>query len=232
MGTCTDYTVEQIKEKFAEFELYIPVCTLNNGVTEVNSITLGEYTFDKNYELNLSIGNDNHIVDRGFYVNNGILYVAYPIMAFESINEKQILVDGVSYDITGVDETVLGDLTIESVAYQNGASSVITPVEGTNGAYNATVKEGDKGVKIVYADADADDVILIRTVSDGKIYYSYTLPDSVDGQNVLLLYIVTYTTNPAEIADKFNNATVTYYTYIAGKGFNEMTINITLDIAE
>lgn len=215
LGKKTNYTVAQIKAKITNFNYYVEVGTVEN-VDKVESISFGNLKFTADQEFYLSIGNSNQIVDKAFYVEEGKLYVAAPIVAFEAIENAKIKINDAEFDFD-LDVTAKS-VKFTNVAFNAGLQSSATKVSDTE--YNLSIKSGTEYVGLYYEGAKADDVIITKRILDGQLNgYGMVKPLNTANGYCSYLYPVGWVEDFSKVnTEKFDGATYDYYVYIIDQG--------------
>ena len=225
LGKETDYTVAQIQEKIEGFEYYVEVGTIYN-IDTVNTISFNGFEFASDQIYYLSIGNDNFIKDKVFYVQDGKLYVAAPIVTFEAVEHTTIKVN---------DNEFAFDLAIETQPIEitdvkfNGSNNTVE--ETGDNAYTLNIKSGTEFVGLFYEEAEANDVVIIKhALNDGSVSYSLTTLDNTAYGYCLGFYPVGWVVDMADVNyEKYQGSTWDYTLYIVNKGVTanmDLTINI------
>ncbi len=225
LGIETEYSVAQIKEKKSDFNYYVRVGDIY--FADLDSVKIGNVTITKDQTIQLSIGNSNYIVDKAYYIENNGLYVAAPIMAFETVISNSIEINESQYTLT-LDTVVNSTLTISNVLF-SGSNNTVTK----NGEeYNASIVNGTEALGVIYEGAANGDVILRRSMyidSSGDGYglgYGFTEGETLDGVNCgYWLYLTSYTNDTSQLLP-WDNTKAKYSVYVVGKGVFEIVINI------
>ena len=229
LGTETTYSVEQIQSKVADFEYYVEVGTIKN-INEVKSISLNDTSFTENQTFYLSIGNANQLLDRVYYVEESKLYVAAPVVAFETVDNAKIKINNNEFNFD-LDVTT-EQINLTNVAFNTGANNTASKVSDTE--YNLTIKSGTEYAGLYYDGASTSDTIITKRMLNG-VLNGYGILNPYNGTNgpCSYLYPVGWQTNPADIdVEKFDGSTFDYSLYIANKHtLANVTLNITIDLA-
>lgn len=237
-ATQKSYTVQEIKAKggdYADFTYYVELGTLEN-FGNVASINFNGTAYKSNDNVfKLSVGNDNFIVDNAYYVDSANkLYVAAPVIAFETTLSSKIKINDKEFDINF--EPATASLNVTGAKFQTGSKSSIVRVGETN-EFNATIKDFNKWIEFGYSNSASTDVFLTKKVLDGKLLsYGFTVvDDSADGY--VLAFYPNYKSNPTEaeyneIRTKLDGKTLDYFIYCAGKGSAKLKINYTIPAYE
>ncbi len=226
LGNSKTYTLAEVQEKFADFNYYVELGTLQN-YGQVLSIGFGDLVLESDKDYYLSIGLNNFILDKLFYVEDSKLYVAFPVVGLEYVNNAEIKINQTPFATES--DASIAQLNINKVQFRTGATSTITPVAGNE--YDVVIKEGDKWLEIYYEGASQDDILFgKRFLNDGTPFYSISMPELIGDEYCATKYLVNYTTDPTQINDEFHEATTTHYTYVVGKGVIALKTNITLDV--
>ena len=228
LGKEQKFTVAQIKEKVADFEYYVEIGSIEK-VDEVKSVSFGDATFEKDQVFALSIGNSNFIEDKAFYMNEGKLYIAAPIMAFESVNTTKIKINDSEFALDL--EVTATDKTFTDVKFQAGSTNTATKNEN---AYDLVFNDAKTYLELYFEGAESTDVVLTKKVSKTtesvkSVSYGLTKLENTEG-NPLGLYPIKYNAEgiTAEMIENSDNTTTEYSAYVAGKGIFKATLNLDL----
>ena len=179
------YTVAQFQELVDGFEFYTEL-----GETKyesVNSIKLGDTLFEADDLVTVSMGNARYVKDKAYFVKDGKLYAAAPIVLVEISENIALEVNGDKYEIEGAelppDTTVLD-------AFWNGGTNGIA-VDGD--VYTAIFNDDSATHFLAFEfGVDADHYLTKKTYYKGNgvigASYGYTAADVVDGRHVLGFY--------------------------------------------
>lgn len=231
-GTSTSYSVAQIKGKDTDFNYYVKIGSVAN-FDSVDSLTINGSTFTKTQSFELSVGKNNKINDKCFYVTDNNLFVAAPIIAFETVNASKIKVNDVEFDFNLNTTAEAG--TITSVAFEDNTNSCIVE----QGAYNLTFNNANKYLKFYYANATANDVILTKKVlsnsqntnKNGVVNYGLTKTENLGANDTPLGYYPIGWSNSltAQHATDYDGATMNYSFYVNGKVYSA-TLNYIISL--
>lgn len=228
LGTETTYSVEQIQNKIADFEYYVEVGTIKD-INEVKSISLNDTSFTENQTFYLSIGNANQLLDKVYYVEESKLYVAAPVVAFETVDNAKIKINNNEFNFD-LDVTT-DQINLTNVAFNTGANNTASKVSDTE--YNLTIKSGTEYAGLYYDGASTSDTIITKRMLNG-VLSGYGIVNPVNGSNGACSYFypVGWVENPAEINyKKFNDATFDYSLYIVNQQkLANVTLNINVDV--
>ena len=115
----------------------------------------------------LSIGNNSFVHENYYYLDNGTLYVAFPILLLESVKLEDVIINNSSVSnlvITGT--KVVGEGTIQ----------------GSHGNYIAKITKRNSYLDFGLQDVEANDIILSKKIRDGVLSYGFIKADEqVDG---------------------------------------------------
>lgn len=224
LGKGTTYSVSQIKDKISNFNYYVEIGTIKN-ISDVKSISLGNLKFTKAQEFDLSIGNNNKIKDKVFYVENEKVYVAAPIIAFETINNAKIKINDNTFDLN-LNNTASA-LEFNKVAFQNGSTNTIS--KKSNSEYDISLNNFTTWLGFYFEGATQNDVILTRKILNGNLNgYGLTATENATDYP-LAFYPAGYHANPNDVSADYNNATMNYSAYIVNKGIANVRLNYTLE---
>lgn len=230
LGTKTTYSVEQIQNKVADFEYYVEVGTIKD-INEVKSISLNDTSFTENQTFYLSIGNANQLLDKVYYVEESKLYVAAPVVAFETVDNAKIKINNNEFNFD-LDVTT-DQINLTNVAFNTGANNTASKVSDTE--YNLTIKSGTEYAGLYYNGASTSDTIITKRMLNG-VLSGYGIVNPVNGSNGACSYFypVGWVENPAEInCEKFDGATFDYSLYIVNQQkLANVTLNIDVDIVK
>lgn len=228
LGTETTYSVKQIQNKVADFEYYVEVGTIKD-INEVKSISLNDTSFTENQTFYLSIGNANQLLDKVYYVEESKLYVAAPVVAFETVDNAKIKINNNEFNFD-LDVTT-DQINLTNVAFNTGANNTASKVSDTE--YNLTIKSGTEYAGLYYDGASTSDTIITKRMLNGELN-GYGIVNPVNGSNGVCSYFypVGWVKNPAEINyKKFNDATFDYSLYIVNQQkLANVTLNINVDV--
>lgn len=229
LGKETNYTVAQLKAKITDAEYYVELGTVE-FIGNLNTLKIGEITFASTEEYPMSIGNNNFIVDKAFYVEDGKLYIAAPILVFEAQGNNKIELNGKEF-IVNFNQTM--SYVAVSELKHRGTGNSVTKVADSVNKYNVTLSDAKSYLEIHYLDSASTDVVVARKYINGKVTYGLTAVENetVDGtQNIHLgLYTVGWYQNFNDVPAENNGATMIYSFYVVGKGMATVELNITLN---
>jgi hypothetical protein len=215
-GSSTHYSVAEIKEKDSDFQYYVKLGSIEN-IDVVDSFTLNNTTFNKTQKFELSIGNNNKINDLCYYVKNGELFVAAPIIAFETVNTTKIKINDVEFDFDLANTAETGSI----IAFSS-QDTINNTYDVQNEEYYLTLKNANRYFMFEYEGATAGNVVLTKKVISGTtdgskdaVKYGLTLNDGPN--NTLALYPIDYAATPNPV---FNGSQMDYSFYANGKVFN------------
>ncbi len=230
LGTNTKYSVSQIKTNDQDFVYYVEVGKLSN-IDEVSSIAIGDVTFEADQTFNLSIGNANYIEDKCFYEEEGKLYVAAPIVAFETVNNGKIKVNDneFSFNLDKIAETN----SFTSAAFSSGSTNAVTNNE--DGSFDLEMKDAKTYLALFFNNAAASDVVLTKKVVknsgnaniNGKVNYGLTKVENYEGYP-LGFYPIGYSEGALSesFTTSYDGATIEYQAYVLNKGIFTAMLNI------
>jgi hypothetical protein len=234
------FTLQQMKDTMAtmgnliptelqNFKYYVEVGELDE-IDDIDSITLGS-KFNKDQAFKLSLGNNSHLEAKAFYEDDDKIYVAAPVLVFETVNLDKIKINDIEFDFDMQVEVNVSNFT--NVVFQEDAYSTIGQVNESK--YNIDFREANKYIKLSYAGVNEDDILLTKKVVIGSSVASvntvnYGLTD-LEG-TVLGLYPIGYSDDgiTQEHIDKFDGATMYYSAYVLGAGVYSVTLNFNLDL--
>ena len=230
-GTSTQYSVAQIKQKDTDFNYWVKIGAIEN-FDAVDSITINGTKFTKAQKFELSFGKNNKINDLCYYVDEGDLYVAAPIIAFETVNGTKIKVNDVEFDFNLNTTATAG--AIISVAFQDSSNTA----ETNYNEYNLTFNNANKYLAFEYAEATANDIILTKKVMSGSdnpekntVSYGITKTDVAGGKNILGLYPIGWSSSALtqQYVTNFDGAKMDYSFYVNGKVY-QAVLNFTINL--
>lgn len=219
-------------------DYYVEVGTMKD-ISTVSSITLGGVTYEDgsaNETFRLSIGNSNFIVEKAFKTNGNKLYIAAPILAFESTNSNQIKINNSTFDFNV--ENPVENLEIESVGFHMLKGQTQTPNSYEEAApsddfdYLLTFNNSVEVFCLFYEDAAAEDVILTRKVSNGNLQsFGLTGPDKIgDDYYCLAYYPIGHNENFVEVdKESLEGNILDYKLFVQNKGTATVRMKITFE---
>ena len=219
------YTVEELKTIITEFDYYIEIGEVKY-IQTISSITLGSTTLEKDQVVSVSLGMNNFVNDKGFIVENNKLYIAAPVLLFETQSNNMLSINGKEFRLNLTSK--VKQLAVADVTY-GGVGNTATAVDGKYNEYDLVVStaSGSSYLEIYYSNASADDVIVTRKDNDGIISYGITSVENKTG-NPLGFYVVGYYSNPNDIPTKYEGMALNYSFYVVGKGITTIIFNIDL----
>lgn len=230
LGTETTYSVEQIQNKIADFEYYVEVGTIKD-INEVKSISLNDTSFTENQTFYLSIGNANQLLDKVYYVEESKLYVAAPVVAFETVDNAKIKINNNEFNFD-LDVTI-DQINLTNVAFNTGANNTASKVSDTE--YDLTIKSGTEYAGLYYNGASTSDTIITKRMLNGELN-GYGIVNPLNGSNgpCSYFYPVGWVENPADINyEKFDGATFDYSLYIVSQHkLANVKLNVDVDIVQ
>ena len=222
-GTAKFYSVEQIQELIPNFSYYVKLGKINN-FNEIKHISFGDQTFDANDKFDLSIGNNNFIQDKYFYISEESIYVSAPIIVFEALNGNKVQINNKSFDIFY--ENNVDEISFSRIAFENGTTNAVEKVDNTE--YNLTLSDATTYLQLYYDDAEANDIVITKKTRNNALQgYGLTKVENVEGYP-LGYYPVGYSTDFNDISADINNSSIVYQAYIVGKGIATVTLNISV----
>lgn len=222
------YTVAEAKEEISDFtQYYVEIGTLKH-VKEVNSITLGDVKFEKDQTISLSVGNSKTIKDKAYYVEDNKLFLAGPVVLFETANVNKITINDTEVDFNI--QPAVATINYTKVDYLYSTTSTIEKVENKDNEYNAIIRQANYAslLGFYYEGATADDVVLTRRMANGR-FNGYGLTDvEPETDYPLGCYFYNYVSdgNVDNVTASYDNVTWNYRAYIIGKGVANATVNV------
>lgn len=222
------YSVEEIQNEISNFNYYVEAGTVEN-VEDVESVMLSQTNFGKDDEFSLSIGLNRFIKDKAFFVEDDKLFIAAPIVAFESVNNAKIVINEVENDFSSI----------------NAKKEMFTSLSftGTGNTVEKGAKEGewdlnmtnryDSYLELFYEGAEANDIVLTRKNNGNNISYGLTEVEKTEGNPVGYYPIGWGETISQDVVDNFNGKQIEYSAYIVGEEkVLTAKLNITVETAE
>lgn len=234
LGTSTTYTISTLNEKFeqrktelqnqgnttlantktplSENDIYCLVGTTSD-IEKIESITLGGETFKSTDDFSVSIGNSNFLKDKAFLFKDNKLYIASPIIAFETTKTAKIKINNTEYSIK---------TTPASQAKEFNQAVVKGSTKGSlckyeNNKFEVSVKDGTTMLCLGFDGLEKTDKAVTKKYINGN-FDSYGLTTMESDNGKIGLYMTNYKTNPSEInATKYGNVNWTYKAYILNK---------------
>lgn len=226
LGEDNDYTFDELAEKVADIQYYIEIGTLSH-ITEISALQFGETVFTNGQIVEVSIGYDNQLKDKAFFIKNGKLYVSATILVFEAQGIDSIKINGKEFDFNLTN--ALRRVSVSGVNYR-GTGNSAEEVTGKYNEYNLTISAADDYLEIFYANASETDMILTKKVNGDVVRYGMTGVVVETEGNPLGWYPVRYYTDFKDVPRELDNTTTEYSFYVIGKGVATLTFNI--DLAE
>lgn len=203
----------------ADYNYYVDVGTLNAKFGEVTSIKLGDQTFESDQEVELSVGNNSFIVEKAFYVENNKLFVAAPVIAFETRANSKIVINNKEFSL-GLNPFT-DSKAVTGVAFKNESDGTVAQVE-ESAEYNVQVNAVTSWLKIEFEGAEENDIAITKKVKDGQLnsYGIVTMDDASTNPHIGF-----YPVTPSQV-DGLEPFTFNYSAYVVGKGIVEVKLNI------
>ena len=225
----TEFTLEEMLADsqfqafpgFSEFTYYVEIGTVAN-VTSVDSITVGS-KFVKDQTFELSIGRNNHLTAKVYYVEDNKVYVAAPVVVFEAVNLAEIKINDTKFDVDTELTAVAG--SVETIAFETASSTVVA---GENaGEYDVVVKEANNPILLTFAGVTSEDFVVVKKVIGDEVSYAIS---EVRASDKLAVYPVPYSAEPlTEAYDAYNGTTREYSIYVLDGSVYTITLNIEID---
>lgn len=235
LGSSTKYRVEEIKAIDNDFVYYVNIGTVKN-IEDVETVAFGDESFSKDQIFDLSIGNSNFISDKCFFEEDNKLYIAAPIVAFETVNNAKIKINNNEFDFNF--NKTANVLEFTNVEFSSGSTNTLA--KNNDGSYNLQFKDANSYLNLYYDNASANDVVLTkkRVSNSGnenineKVSYGLTKVESTTG-NPLAFYPIGYSINALTDAHKtaYDGAVMTYEVYVKDKGISSATFNYDVILA-
>lgn len=220
-----NYTLAEIQELIPGVEFYVKAGTFKN-IDKINKISLGGYTFTAGDDTQLSIGNNNFIIDDAFKVDGDKLYIAANIVAFEAVSSDKIKLNDKEFDFRVADRA--SALNITNVAFRDTTNTVTHVADKTN-AYSMNITNGTNSLLIKYEDISADDIILTRKVLNGELQgYGLTGLDTVNSESVFMFYPMGWANTNEKYDTMYetrNGKTMVYDFYVVDNGVAKVELN-------
>jgi len=227
------HTVAELTESNGLAGYYVEVATVSENVTDIASLVLGDFTFAKDQNFELSIGNNHYINDKAFYFEDGKIYVSSVVASVEMYNNTSMKVNYTTANGNKSKNVALSftpevnRLNITPVF--NIADDTVETLEGEN-SFKFVIKN-DKGmVRFGYEGADTVNDRLVVTKkytvnaegTKSNLTYGFTLTDETfdaNGNKTLGLYPCYNWGVTAENEAQLEALTFHYDFYILNKGF-------------
>lgn len=235
LGSSTKYSVENLKGKNANFKYYVEIGSVSN-IDDIESITIGKTKFDEDQTFDLSIGNANYISDKCFFEEDDKIYVAAPIIAFETVNNSKIKINGTEFDFNLNEEATKSGFT--NATFSAGSTNTVTARQG--GGYDIVFKDAKTFLKLFYTGATANDVVLTKKVLtsnydgiNGDVSYGLTKVENETGYP-LGFYPIGYSSNALTEtwATWYDGASMEYQAYVIDRGIFGTTLNYKIVLPE
>ena len=225
----TEFTLEEMLADtqfqafpgFSEFTYYVEIGTVAN-VTSVDSITVGS-KFLKDQTFELSIGRNNHLTAKVYYVEDNKVYVAAPVVVFEAVNLAEIKINDTEFDVDTELTAVAG--AVGTIAFETASSTVAA---GDNaGEYDVVVKEANNPILLTFDGVTSEDFVVVKKVIGDEVSYAIS---EVRASNKLAVYPVPYSAEPlTEAYDAYDGTTREYSIYVLNGSVYTITLNIEVD---
>lgn len=229
LGSSTKYTVSEMKEKINDFKYYVEIGSVE-GIDDVDSLTIGNSTFDDDDTFDLSVGKSNYISDKCFYEEDNKIFVAAPIVAFESVNNKKIKVNESEFDFDL--EKTAQNKSFTDAKFSTGSTNAIEKKQ--DGVYDVEFKDAKTFLKLYFDGAKQEDVVLTKKVVsgsgnadlNGKVSYGLTLVEN-EANYPLGFYPIGYSNDALTEAfvTWYDGATMNYQAYVIDGGVYSATLN-------
>lgn len=236
LGKEKTYSVDDIKETNENFNYYVEIGT-TDGIDKVDSLTIGSNTLKKNDSFKLSIGNANYIEDKCFYADDEKIFVAAPIIAFETVNNSKIKINDNSFDFDLDVSATKKNFT--NAEFEAGSTNAVTKHDDY---LDLELKDAKTYLKLTYDNASSNDVILTKKVLSGSgktelntISYALTKVEPVEG-SPLAVYPIGYSQNALteEWQTWYDGTTINFEAYVSNGTIYRATfkLDIVLSSAE
>lgn len=226
----TEFTLEEMLADsqfqafpgFSEFTYYVEIGTVAN-VTSVDSITVGS-KFVKDQTFELSIGRNNHLTAKVYYVEDNKVYVAAPVVVFEAVNLAEIKINDTKFDVDTELTAVAGEL--ESVEFEAATNTLTDGETAGDGEYDINITVANNPVLLGFEGVTSEDFVVVKKVIDGEISYAIS---EVRASNKLAIFPVPYSAEPlTEEYDVYDGTTREYSIYVLDGNVYTITLNITI----
>ena len=223
----TTFNLEQLKQnlpsQFSNFKYYVAIGEVDE-IDDVNSITLGS-KFTKDQTFKLSLGNNAQLEANAFYEEDDVIYVAAPVIVFETVNLGKIKINENEFEFDLEVEATASNFT--NIAFRAGASSTVTEISDTE--YDLNFKKQNEYITLTYEGATANDVVLTKKVIGNSVSYGLTTVENLEG-NPLGLYPIGYSTDPLDQSDfdAFDGKSMDYSAYVLNKGVYNVKLNFNI----
>lgn len=227
LGKKQTYTMQQINTIMNEnITYYIEVGTFEN-ISEISNIELGNITYNKNDDISLSIGNSNFIKDKAFKVVENKLFIACPIVAFETVSNNTIKINGQQYNLNNTPANTM--IEIKEVKFVNANS--LNSVEQNNNGYDITLSNANYKslIGVYYNGASSNDIVISKKLLNGDLNNFGFTGLEPNENNPLGLYLTNYTDDFSKVNEKFDDANWNYQAYVVGKGIINTNFHVTLN---
>lgn len=179
------YTVAQFQELVEGYEFYVEL-----GETKyesVDSIKLGDALFKADDLVTVSMGNSRFVKDKAYFVKDGKLYAAAPVVLVEISENIALEVNGDKYEIEGAE--LPPDTNVLDAFWNGGTNDVAV----NNDVYTAIFNEDTATHFLAFEfGVDADHYLTKKTYYQGNgvigASYGYTAADVVGDRHVLGFY--------------------------------------------
>lgn len=230
LGSSKKYSVADLKENNTNFTYYVDIGRFEN-IETIETISLGGETFDNDQTFTLSIGNSNFIEDKCFYSEEDKIFIAAPIVAFETVNNSKLKINDSEFDFS-LDKTA-NKTSFTNAQFSAGSTNSVE--KNQDNTYNLQFNDAKTYLKLYFDNAASGDVLLTKRVVNGsadetfngKANYGLTKVEN-ETNNPLGLYPIGYNSSALTNAfvTKYDNTTMIYEAYIIDKGILTATFNI------
>lgn len=232
LGSQKTYSVEELKAINNDFVYYVEAGDLSN-IDNVESIMLGDSSFQKDATFSLSIGNSNQIEDKCFYLENNTMYIAAPIIAFETVNNTKIKINEKEFEFNL--ESSAGVLNFSDAKFSLGSINTVNKNEDES--LDIEIKDAKSYLALYYDGATADDVVLTRRVVsnsgnseiNNKVSYGLTKVENYEDYPIALYPVGYSDTLTDAIKTAYDGATMNYKVYIVDKGVVSVNLNFNIE---
>ena len=113
------YSAEEFSNLVEGFTFYVPVG--KSKYDKINEITIGNLTVRPTSKVKVSMGNSRYVEDYIFLYKEGNLYIAAPVLLFETMAKPELTINGDVYKTANLQ--VSSETEVVRVFWNNGSSN-------------------------------------------------------------------------------------------------------------
>lgn len=214
------YEIYQIQQQpgNAQFQYYVDIGTVSE-IDDIESITIGNVTMQEDEEFKLSVGQNAFIKAECFKEEDDRIYVAAPILAFETVNNSTIKINNLTFDFN-----LNSTETKQNFTSVTGQNSSISIEKVDDSKYNVALENATSYLKFAYPGNTSDPIITKKVVNNRLSSYGI-----MAAENPILLYPCGYsaTFSDAQMIN-YDGKDFNYEVYVPGVGIYSVTLALDL----